>query len=113
MINVYENKSNGRTLRFTHLSTVSQRRGVLYRGVLLDHNLHSQDVDMNPDKMVSRGWKKLPDPLNRLKEQMLEDITMLNLQVAAGSHVIRIGEVADMIERYASILRCFDARTGL
>ena len=115
MINVYEKESNGRTLRFIHLSTVNIHRGprVIYRGVLLDNNFHSQEVNMNPDKMVSRGWKKIPDPLTRLKEKMLSDITDLNLRGAAGSNVVSIREVANIIEMYASILRCLDDRTGL
>ncbi|CAL9971982.1 hypothetical protein VPHD148_0159 [Vibrio phage D148] len=107
MIDAYQKTSNGRTIRFLHLATSdsSQRYSEgLFQGVLVDENLHTQKVNMNPTKMVSRGWKKVPEPMLTLKEQMLSDVTELNRQIASGTHVMRVGEVVEMIGKYAGLV---------
>lgn len=118
MIDIYEKTVDGRKLKFMHLSDVAPNRynrNLLFRGVLVDENLHTQQVDMNPSKMTSRGWKKVPEPLLSLKEQMLSDVTELNKQIASGSHVVRIGEVIQMIAKYAGLVELsekVDVRSG-
>lgn len=118
MIDIYEKTVDGRKLKFMHLSNIEPnpyRRSTLFRGVLVDEYLHTQEVNMNPAKMTSRGWKKVPEPMLTLKEQMLSDVTELNNQIESGSHVMRIGEVIQMIGKYASIIELaetVDVRSG-
>lgn len=110
MINVYLNKSKARQgvpLRFIHMSTSKLHGGrdEIFNGILVDEYTHTQRVNMNPSKMISRGWLKAPEPMLTLKEQMLADVTNLNRATASGSHVLPIAAVTEMIGKYAELLQ--------
>lgn len=115
VIDVYEKRDRNtwnkdeRVLRFLHTSTgtdqtLFMRTGNLY-GVIVDENLNTQHCSFNPRKMISKGWRKVTNPILSLQEQMLADITQLVEFKDDGGEIVSVDRVIGMINNYAKLMQ--------
>lgn len=97
----YERKVDGRTITFLeHSSFLNKTTGDnTLKGLVLDRD-HLIKVDMNYDKMISRGWRKVDHPLLTLRNTMRSDIAKLRSSDPLGL----VPEIPAMIAYYADKL---------
>lgn len=78
VLNIYQRKINGVILRFFEQSSFRKSHGgsIILKGFVAGH-VGSQPAEMNYDKMLARGWRKIDHPLLTLRNRLRDDANKL------------------------------------
>lgn len=101
ILNLYERKVGGKTLVFAEQSSSldNDTGNTMLTGIAITPD-NVVSVSMDYDKMLSRGWKKVDNPLLSLRNMMRNDVAKLKNSDPLGL----IPAVPDMIGYYADKL---------